>query len=48
MSLADLSDFKFPAAKDVRAGELNMARQLIESPSATWKPESTPTSTATT
>src|SRR3982751_5334 len=28
--LADLDDFKFPAAKDIRAPELKMARQLID------------------
>ena len=37
--LADLSEFKFPAAKDVRPGEMNMALQLIESLSASWEPE---------
>ena len=37
--LADLAEFKFPAAKDVRPGEMNMALQLIESLSASWEPE---------
>ena len=37
--LADLSEFKFPAAEGVRPGEMNMALQLIDSLSASWEPE---------
>jgi DNA end-binding protein Ku len=37
--LADLDDFKFPVAKDIRPPELKMARQLIDNLSATWEPE---------
>jgi DNA end-binding protein Ku len=37
--LADLSEFRFPAAEGVRPGEMNMALQLIESLSASWEPE---------
>jgi DNA end-binding protein Ku len=37
--LADLDDFSFPASGHVRPAELTMARQLIESFSADWKPE---------
>ena len=37
--LADLSEFRFPAAEGVRPGEINMALQLIESLSASWEPE---------
>jgi DNA end-binding protein Ku len=37
--LADLSEFRFPAAEHVRPGEMNMALQLIESLSASWEPE---------
>jgi DNA end-binding protein Ku len=36
--LADLDDFKFPAAKDIRAPELKMAKQLIDNLSASWEP----------
>jgi DNA end-binding protein Ku len=36
--LADLDDFKFPAAKDIRPPELKMARQLIDNLSASWEP----------
>src|SRR4029450_761087 len=36
--LADLGDFKFPRAGDIRAAELRMARQLVESLSAKWEP----------
>ena len=36
--LADLDDFKFPVAKDIRPPELKMARQLIDNLSATWEP----------
>jgi DNA end-binding protein Ku len=37
--LADLADFKFPAANGIRKQELTMARQLIDSLSASWEPE---------
>ena len=37
--LADLDDFKFPAAKDIRPPELKMAKQLIDNLSASWEPE---------
>ena len=37
--LADLSDFRFPAANGIRPAELKMARQLVETLSATWQPE---------
>jgi DNA end-binding protein Ku len=37
--LADLDDFKFPVAKDIRPPELKMARQLIDNLSAKWEPE---------
>jgi DNA end-binding protein Ku len=37
--LADLDDFKFPKAQDIRPAELKMAMQLIDSLSAEWKPE---------
>jgi DNA end-binding protein Ku len=37
--LADLDDFKFPRAQDIRPAELKMAMQLIDSLSADWKPE---------
>ena len=37
--LADLSDFRFPKAERVRAAEMNMAKQLVESLSAKWDPE---------
>ena len=36
--LADLTDFKFPSAEGIRKPELAMARQLVESLSATWDP----------
>jgi DNA end-binding protein Ku len=36
--LADLGDFNFPKAGDIRAAELRMARQLVESLSAKWEP----------
>jgi DNA end-binding protein Ku len=37
--LADLSDFSFPAASNIRKPELAMARQLITHLSASWNPE---------
>ena len=37
--LADLGDFRFPKTGDIRAAELKMARQLVESLSAKWQPE---------
>jgi len=37
--LADLSDFSFPAASNIRKPELAMARQLITHLSASWDPE---------
>jgi DNA end-binding protein Ku len=37
--LADLEDFRFPSAAGIRAAELKMAKQLVESLSAEWKPE---------
>src|SRR4051794_37819764 len=36
--LADLGEFKFPAAEGIRPPELKMARQLIDSLSAKWEP----------
>jgi DNA end-binding protein Ku len=36
--LADLGDFSFPKAGDIRPAELRMARQLVESLSAKWEP----------
>jgi DNA end-binding protein Ku len=36
--LADLGDLSFPKAGDIRAAELRMARQLVESLSAKWEP----------
>jgi DNA end-binding protein Ku len=36
--LADLEDFRFPKAIDVRPAELKMAEQLIENLSAEWNP----------
>jgi DNA end-binding protein Ku len=36
--LADLGEFKFPKAGDIRPAELRMARQLVESLSAKWEP----------
>ena len=37
--LADLGEFRFPKAGDIRPAELKMARQLVESLSAKWEPE---------
>ena len=37
--LADLSEFKFPKSEGIRAGEMNMALQLIDSLAAKWEPE---------
>jgi DNA end-binding protein Ku len=37
--LADLNEFRFPAAEGIRPPEMKMARQLIESLSAKWDPE---------
>jgi DNA end-binding protein Ku len=37
--LADLDDFKFPRATDIRPAELKMARQLIDNLAADWDPE---------
>ena len=37
--LADLSDFRFPKATDMRTAELKMAKQLVENLSAKWEPE---------
>ena len=37
--LADLGDFRFPKSGDIRAAELKMAKQLVESLSAKWEPE---------
>ena len=37
--LADLSEFHFPKKGDIRAAELNMAKQLIASFDSTWDPE---------
>src|SRR5206468_5807478 len=36
--LANLSEFRFPHKADIRAAELKMAGQLIESLSASWDP----------
>src|ERR1700748_128369 len=36
--LLDASEFKTPAAKSIRKGELRMAKQLIESMSSKWEP----------
>jgi DNA end-binding protein Ku len=36
--LADLGDFKFPAAQGIRPPELKMAMQLIDSLAAKWEP----------
>jgi DNA end-binding protein Ku len=36
--LADLGDFKFPAAEGIRPPELKMAMQLVDSLSAKWDP----------
>ena len=37
--LADLDEFRFPKKTDIRAAELNMARQLIASLESKWDPE---------
>jgi DNA end-binding protein Ku len=37
--LADLSEFRFPAAEGIRPAEMKMAQQLIENLSAKWEPE---------
>src|SRR5215213_1815372 len=37
--LADMSEFKFPKADGIRPAELKMAKQLVDSLSATWEPE---------
>lgn len=37
--LADLADFSFPSSEGIRPAELKMARQLVDSLSATWEPE---------
>jgi DNA end-binding protein Ku len=37
--LADLGDFRFPKTGDIRAAELKMAKQLVESLSAKWEPD---------
>src|SRR3954469_6797832 len=37
--LADLGEFKFPHKTEIRAPELNMARQLIASLESKWDPE---------
>jgi DNA end-binding protein Ku len=37
--LADLADFRFPAAEGLRKPELAMARQLIDHLSSSWEPE---------
>lgn len=37
--LADLGEFRFPKKADIRAAELNMARQLISSLESKWEPE---------
>jgi DNA end-binding protein Ku len=37
--LAGLDEFRFPKAGDIRPAELKMAKQLVESLSATWEPE---------
>ena len=37
--LADLGEFSFPHKTEIRAAELKMARQLIDSLAADWKPE---------
>ena len=37
--LADLADFSFPSSEGIRSAELKMARQLVDSLSATWEPE---------
>ena len=37
--LADLDEFRFPKAGDIRPAELKMAKQLVDSLSAAWEPE---------
>lgn len=37
--LADLGEFRFPRAGEIRAAELNMAKQLIGSLEAKWNPK---------
>jgi DNA end-binding protein Ku len=37
--LADLGEFRFPKAGDIRPAELKMAKQLVESLTAKWEPE---------
>ena len=37
--LVDVSEYRFPAAKDVRKPELQMARTLVEQLADTWHPE---------
>ena len=37
--LADMSEFTFPKAGEIRPAELKMAKQLVESLSAKWEPE---------
>jgi DNA end-binding protein Ku len=37
--LADLGEFRFPKKTDIRAGELNMAKQLIASLESKWDPD---------
>src|SRR5215203_1188814 len=37
--LADMSEFRFPKAGEIRPAELQMARQLVDSLSASWEPE---------
>ena len=37
--LVDVSEYRFPAAKDVRKPELQMARTLVEQLADTWDPE---------
>jgi DNA end-binding protein Ku len=37
--LADLDDFRFPSSTGIRAPEMKMAKQLVESLSAKWEPE---------
>jgi DNA end-binding protein Ku len=37
--LADLGEFRLPKTGDIRAAEMKMAKQLVESLSAKWEPE---------
>jgi DNA end-binding protein Ku len=37
--LADLEDFKFPSSAGIRAPEMKMAKQLVDSLSAKWEPD---------